>query len=257
MTAEIKIALAKFNSLKYDSKLFTNEAIELIKVAYEKGAELISFLSYFYPKPLVCGSHIFDSIIKTIKKYPIHVILHVSENDYNFLCIIESSGKIILKRKDCYIKQNYDLKTVVYLKFKQTDFIEVGYLCGVEHVNPLMTYNSALQHEKLHFGSWPIINDNGNKDLVDFISRTYSVQTQSFFISNSANLSAKNDQNFNIKVFAPDGSIVTKHCYDEEGITFYKLNMDEIINQKALIDIVGHSSKPTVTFQSIIDYNSL
>lgn len=226
MGAKVKVAVVNAEPVWYDLQATVKKVNALIKEAYEKGAELVAFSEVFVPgyahwiwtnaadlennikyhkNSLSYDSSEFLSIIETIKAYPIHVVLGLSERDHGSLyisqCIIDNTGEVVLKRrkfKPTHVERAIwgdataqDLKTVVTLNFKEAGPVEVGCLSCWEHTQPLLTYNSAAQREKIHIGSWPIVNDEYNglycftKEGFYSLARAYATQTQSFYLFSS------------------------------------------------------------------------
>lgn len=299
MGAKVKVAVVNAEPVWFDLNGTVAKVNRLIKEAYEKEAELIAFSEVFIPgyppwiwnnagdfeknleyfnNSLSYDSPEFLSIIETVKEYPIHVVLGLSEKDKGSLyisnCIIDNTGNVVLKRRkfkpthaerviwgDATAK---DLKNVVTLEFKDAGLIEVGCLSCWDHMQPLLTYNSAAQHEKIHIGSWPIINDKNNgiycftKEGFYTVARTYACQTQTFYLFSSntgqkikeslpgVEITPHFEQGVSCgAVFAPDGSKITEDVSNDfEGVIISDLDMDLISKQKHLIDIVGHYSRP-------------
>lgn len=300
MGAIIKVAAVNAEPVWYDLQATVKKTNELIKEAHEKGCELIGFPEVFIPgyplwiwtnaadldrnvmyhkNSLSYDSPEFQSIIDTIKKYPIHVVLGFSERDNGSLyisqCIIDNTGEVVLKRrklKPTHVERviwgdatKKDLKTVVTLNFKEAGPIEVGCLSCWEHMQPLLTYNSAAQHEKIHVGSWPIINDVENglacftKEGFYAVAKTYASQAQAFYLFASQLGTSKLTESLPgvdankyfergvscSTVFSPDGTqLALNPPNDHDGIVVCDLDMDKIIEQKNLVDIVGHYSRP-------------
>ncbi|KAG0683271.1 hypothetical protein C6P40_002131 [Pichia californica] len=310
MGAIIKVATVNAEPVWFDLQGTVKRTNELIKEAYEKGAELIGFPEVFVPgyppwiwtnaadfdrnvqyhkNSLSYDSPEFKSIIETIKKYPIHVVLGFSERDNGSLyisqCIIDNTGEVVLKRrkfKPTHVERVIwgdatvrDLNTVVTLNFREAGPVEVGCLSCWEHMQPLLTYNSATQHEKIHIGSWPIVNDLDGiacltKDGFYCIARTYASQTQSFYLFSSqlgtsflteslpdVEITKYFEQGASCStVFAPDGTqLVPNAPSDYDGVIICDLDMDKIIEQKNLVDIVGHYSRPDMFSLSHNDAN--
>ena len=299
MGAKVKVAVVQAEPVWFDLQATVKRVIELIEEAYRKGAELVAFPEVFVPgyptwiwtnaadlernlmytkNSLTYNSPEFISIIEAVKKYPIHVVLGFSEKDHGSIyiaqCIIDNSGEIVLKRrkfKPTHVERaiwgdatDSDMKSVVTLNFKEAGPVEVGCLSCWEHIQPLLYYNSAAQHEKIHIGSWPALNDHDSglycftKAGFHGLARTYASQVQTFYLFTSMLGQRIQEALPDVKlspyfekgagcgaVFAPDGSQITEDYPDDfDGVIISELDMDKILLQKNLVDIVGHYSRP-------------
>ncbi|CCH43709.1 Nitrilase 2 [Wickerhamomyces ciferrii] len=297
----VKVAVVQSEPVWWDLKGTVAKVNKLIKEAYESGAELIAFPEVFVPgypvwiwsKPadslknanyidnsLSYDSPEFQSIIDTIKSNPIHVVLGLSERDHDSIyisqCIIDKHGQVVLKRrkiKPTHVERilygdgrSSDLKSVATLDFKEAGPVEVGCLSCWEHQQPLLSYNSAAQHEKIHIGSWPAVNDKCDgenpwcftKEGFYALSRAYSQQTQSFYLFSSQLTSEKLQESIPdidivgmtgrgtpaSAVFQPDGYLASDTSFKGDGLIIHDLDMHKILIQKHFIDIVGHYSRP-------------
>ncbi|CCH43705.1 Nitrilase 1 [Wickerhamomyces ciferrii] len=297
----VKVAVVQSEPVWWDLKGTVAKVNKLIKEAYESGAELIAFPEVFVPgypvwiwsnpadylknanyidNSLSYDSPEFQSIIDTIKSNPIHVVLGLSERDHSSIyisqCIIDNHGDVVLKRrkmKPTHAERvlygdgrSSDLKSVVTLDFKEAGPVEVGCLSCWEHQQPLLRYNSATQHEKIHIGSWPTVNEKYcgenrwcfSKEGFYSLARSYCQQMQTFYLFSSQLTSEKLQESIPdidmidihgtgspaSAVFHPDGYLASDTSFKEDGLIIHDLDMHKILIQKHFIDIVGHYSRP-------------
>lgn len=69
----------------------------------------------------------------------------------------EALGKAIAQAKDCSIKYNHNAFRSI--KLKDTSFFETGF--GVDSNGIVLASSVKIPFEKLMFGQWEIIEDNG------------------------------------------------------------------------------------------------
>lgn len=298
--AFVKVAVVQAEPVWWNLKETVKKVNKLIIDAYEKGAELVAFPEVFVPgypvwlltdpvdfmknahyidNSLSYDSPEFQSIIDTIKKHPIHVVLGLSERDHSSVyiaqTIIDNKGEVVLKRRKMKPShgervlygegRSSDLKSVTLLNFKEAGPVEVGCLSCWEHQQPLLVFNSATQYEKIHIGSWPTVNEKHcgenkwgfSKDGFYSLARAYSQQTQTFYLFSSQLTTEKLQESLPdidmidihgtgspaSAVFAPDGSKATED-FKGQGVIIHDLDLNKILIQKSFIDIVGHYSRP-------------
>lgn len=304
----VKVAVVQAEPVWYDLQGSVELCKKLIKEAYENGAELVAFSEVFIPgypvwiwsapadldknisymkNSLSYDSEEFQSIVDTIKAYPINVVIGLSERDHDSLyigqCFIDKSGEVLLKRrkmKPTHVERimwgdakTSDLISVTKMPFNE-GMIEVGALSCWEHMQPLLTQNSAVQHEKIHVGSWPTANGSEewftqSKEGFYSLARCYSQQVQAFYLLTCQKISSKLQESIpdiNIHptfqigdpaaaVFSPDGAKITPDTMDD--ILYIDLDMDLILKQKHIVDIVGHYSRTDMISLNVNHSNEL
>lgn len=293
----IKIAVVQSEPEWFDLQGSVAKANKLIIEAAANGAELIGFPEVFIPgypvwiwenpadiernmsyidNSLSYDSPEFQSIIETVKANPIHVVLGFSERDndsvYIAQCIINKSGEVVLKRrkmKPTHVERaiygdakTSDLNSVAKLQFNNAGLVTVGGLNCWEHIQPLLTYNSATQGEQIHIASWPII-DSREGPIYSFtksaffdLARAYAMQTGAFYCFTSQVTSDKIFKTLPklpeyfqrgvgcAAIFAPDGKQITEDMGEsEDGLLFHEIDLNRRLLQKQLVDIVGHYSR--------------
>lgn len=236
-----------------------------IAEAASKGAELVCFPELYLPGSsipikdisqfaLSVDSSVFNSIINSAKKYDINVVLGFAErigsDIFNAQCIISRKGELVMKRHKVFLSNNEtdqlkqgdksDVDNVSRLHFKgvKVSKVSLGVLGSLEHINPLITFNSAVQHEEIHvglFSSFGGTNDipYGETEIVS-LAKAYAMQTGTFFI-----LVAATGKTL---IFQPDGAEVKLGAI-KGTILYHDLDLSKILLQKQLVDIVGHYSR--------------
>lgn len=297
MSPKVKVAVVQSEPDWFNLQGSVEKTKKLIIEAAANEAELIGFPEVFitgYPlwlwanaadiprnvsyieNSLSLDSPEFQSIIDTIKANPIHVVLGFSERDHGSVyisqVIIDKTGEVKLKRrkmKPTSVERVIygdgkasDLKSVVKLDFKEAGSVEVGCLSCWEHMQPLLTFNSAAQQEKIHIGSWPTCTDD-DKDIYSLtkasyndLAKAYALQTGTFYLFTSQLSSDKLKEalpelpKYNSRgdagaaIYSPDGAKITEDLPDSfDGILYHELDMQKILVQKQLVDIVGHYSR--------------
>lgn len=257
----LKKALGFVSNQSYANAV--DSVVALIAEAASQGAELICFPELYIPGSSIgtkdisqfavaVDSSIFNSLINSAKKNDINVVLGFAERAgsdiYNSQCIISTGGELVMKRHNVFLSKSEaehlkqgdksDVDNVAKLKFKERK-VSLGVLGSLEHANPLLTFNSAVQHEEIHVG---LFSSFGETKEVPFgeteiksLAKAYAMQSGSFFI-----LAAATGKSLILK---PDGA-------DEElgtlkgNILYHNIDLSQILLQKQLVDIVGHYSRP-------------
>lgn len=308
MSPSLKVAVVQSEPDWYDLKGSVEKVSRLILEASQNGAELIAFPEVFIPgypvwlfsnatdieknvsyihNSLSYDSPEFESILTTIKENPINVVLGFSERAQNSVyiaqCIIDKTARVRMKRrkmKPTHVERvlfgdgkSSDLSNVTKLSFNNTPDIEVGCLNCWEHMQPLLTFNSATQHEKVHVGSWPFLYNEGDAFSLQvggnqILASAYAMQTLSFYLFAAAITTDKIYKKLDklpelIKaglgcsaVFAPDGRKISSDLgKDFDGLLYQYLDMNLVVVNKHLIDIVGHYSRTDMMSLNIHDSN--
>ncbi|ONH64757.1 Nitrilase [Cyberlindnera fabianii] len=300
---KVKVAVVQAEPVWFDLQGTVDKTIALIKEAASKGCELIAFPEVFIPgyplwiwsnaadldlninyikNSLSMDSPQFQSIIDTIKACSIHTVLGFSERVHGSVylsqCIINKKGEIVLHRrkfKPTHVERaiygeakSQDLISVKKLDFADAGDVEVGALSCWEHVQPLLTFNSATQQEKIHIGAWPMMDHYNpktysfysfSKDAFHDLARAYAMQTGSFYLFTHQVITDKILEKIGswppafktgigaAAIYGPDGAKLTEDLGDYyDGLLIHDLDMDAILLQKQLVDIVGHYSRTDI-----------
>ncbi|EPS27012.1 hypothetical protein PDE_01953 [Penicillium oxalicum 114-2] len=216
-------------------------------------------------------------------KNKIIVVLGFSENRHNSLyisqAIIGSDGEILTTRSK--IKATHMERTVFgdasaecLNTVTDTPVARIGALSCWEHTQPLLKYHTYAQREQIHVGAWPpLFSHNGGGELWSMslqgtraIASTYAIESQAFVLHTTAVISQAGIDRMqtlpgNIMgspgggssaIFAPDGrQISTDIPETEEGIIYATLNLDEVLQSKAFIDVCGHYSRPDLLWLGV------
>ena len=121
----------------------------------------------------------------------------------------------------------------------------------------LAKYAMFAEGEQIHAGLWA--GHGFVKPTMDFASRQYAFEGQVFVIAASLYINEDMVPNsFPLKKYTkwdfpggsgiinPRGEYLAGPLYDKEGILYSEIDMDIIIRAKAVIDAMGHFSRPDI-----------
>jgi predicted amidohydrolase len=206
-----------------------------------------------------------DKLSEAARKAGAYVIIGVNERDggtlYNTLLFIDKNGKIIGKHRKLMSidseKCIWGMGSAEDLSVFDTEFGKVGGFFCYEHHITLAKYAMFTKGEQIHAGLWA--GHGFVKPTMDFSSRQYAFEGQVFVIA--ASLYINEDMvpdSFPLKkytkwdfpggsgIISPRGEYLAGPLYDKEGILYAEIDMDMIIRSKAVIDSVGHFSRPDI-----------
>ncbi|CAN8100789.1 unnamed protein product [Discula destructiva] len=212
-------------------------------------------------------------------QHKIVVALGFSENHHDSLyigqAIIDADGKLLNHRRK--LKATHMERTIfgdagVECLDSVVDTaagVRVGALSCWEHIQPLLKFHTIQQREQIHVSAWPPVYEHGgvadmglysmSREGIEVLSRTYAIESQSFVLHTSAVLSELGIQKMQTQagiimntpgggcsaIFGPDGrKLSTDIPSTEEGILYATINLDDILQSKAFVDICGHYSRP-------------
>lgn len=194
-----------------------------------------------------------------------HVIIGVNERAggtlYNTILFIDKSGAILGKHRKLL---SIDSEKCIWGMGGSADIgvfeTELGMLGGFfcyEHHITLAKYAMFTKGEQVHAGLWA--GHGFVKPTMDCASREYAFEGQVFVIVASGYINEEMiPDSFPLKKFTnwdfPGGSgIISPRAeylagplYDCEAILYAEIDMDMIIRAKAVIDSVGHFSRPDI-----------
>lgn len=187
--------------------------------------------------------------------------------------IISDEGKILLNRRK--LKPTHAERTVcgegtgADIKVVKTPLGIIGTTECWEHTQPLITYAMNSLNEQIHISSWPGNKWNtpnflsgGNQSCLAF-SRVYAMQTQTYTLVASGLIGpaaveffAGNDEEKKAtlgygggiaQIIDPEGNDLCKPLpEDQDGIVYADIDLNNILGVKALLDPVGHYSRPDI-----------
>jgi len=143
------------------------------------------------------------------------------------------------------------------LRVFDTELGRVGGFFCYEHHMTLAKYAMFAEGEQIHAGLWA--GHGFVKPTMDFASRQYAFEGQVFVIAASLYINEDMVPNsFPLKKYTkwdfpggsgiinPRGEYLAGPLYDKEGILYSEIDMDIIIRAKAVIDAMGHFSRPDI-----------
>jgi len=212
------------------------------------------------------------------KKNKIAVVTGFSENFNNSLyisqAIIGPDGTLHLTRRK--LKATHMERTLFgestggNTLSNVADIENVGRVSALacwEHLQPLLKYNTCLQHPEVHVAAWPPLwphSGDGqdlwsmSRDGCTHLARTFAMESQTFVLHTTPVLREEGIKkmgtvnNFmgtpgggSSAIFGPDGRQLSKYLEPtEEGILYGDLDFDAIVRAKGFVDICGHYSRP-------------
>ena len=206
-----------------------------------------------------------EKLSEAARKARAHVIIGINERDggtlYNTILFIDKDGRILGKHRKL---MSIDSEKCVWgmgraedLRVFDTDIGKVGGFFCYEHHLTLAKYAMFMKGEEIHAGLWA--GHGFVKPTMDFASRQYAFEGQVFVIA--ASLYINEDMipdTFPLKKYTkwdfpggsgiinPRGEYLAGPLYDQEGILYAEVDKDIIIRAKAVIDSVGHFSRPDI-----------
>lgn len=237
--------------------------------------EQIPFVArYQANSPAVDGPEI-AAICAAAKRHSITVVVGISERDHGSLymsqLIIGPDGEIQLHRRK--LKPTHAERALFGegdgsdLQVINTELGRVGALNCWEHLQPLVKFSLFAQHEQIHVAGWPCFGIFAEHPSLGYevsaaVSRTYALEGGSFVAVSSQIISEEGAQNFLVngkpspiidggggiaRVYGPSGALLTEPLpFDQEGIVYADITLDEIGIAKSFADPVGHYSRPDV-----------
>jgi aliphatic nitrilase len=236
----------------------------------------IHFVQRYFDSSLEVDSPQMARLREAARKHAIHVVMGYSERSgaslYMGQALIGPGGELIAARRK--LKPTHAERTVFgegdgsHLKVHSTALGHLGALNCWEHIQPLVKQAMFSQGEQVHVASWPSFSLY--RDLAYVIgpevslaaNQIYAVEGQCFVIAASANVSKEMTDllcdsperelllrpggGFSM-IYAPDGRPLTQPLEEHtEGLLYAEIDLGLISLAKAVVDPVGHYSRPDV-----------
>jgi nitrilase len=206
-----------------------------------------------------------DKICESASKAGAYVIIGVNEREggtlYNTMLFIDKNGKVMGRHRKL---MSIDSEKCIWgmgraedLRVFDTELGKVGGFFCYEHHMTLAKYAMFMKGEQIHAGLWA--GHGFVKPTMDFASRQYAFEGQVFVIVASLYINEDMIPNsFPLKKYTkwdfpggsgiinPRGEYLAGPVYDKEEIIYTDIDMDMIIRAKAVIDSVGHFSRPDI-----------
>jgi len=206
-----------------------------------------------------------DKLSEAARKSGAYVIIGVNERDggtlYNTMLFIDKNGNIIGKHRKL---MSIDSEKCIWgmgmaedLRVFNTEFGKLGGFFCYEHHLTLAKYAMFTKGEQIHAGLWA--GHGFVKPTMDFASRQYAFEGQVFVIAASLYINEEMiPDSFPLKkrtkwdfpggsgIISPRGEYLAGPLYDKEGILYAEIDTEIIIRAKAVIDSVGHFSRPDI-----------
>ncbi len=206
-----------------------------------------------------------DKLSEAARKAGSYVVIGVNERDggtlYNTILFFDKSGKIMGKHRKL---MSIDSEKCIWgmgraedLRVFDTEFGKIGGFFCYEHHITLAKCAMFTKGEQIHAGLWA--GHGFVKPTMDFASRQYAFEGQVFVIAASLHITEDMvPDSFPLKkhtqwdfpggsgIISPRGEYLAGPLYDKEGILYAEIDTDMIIRAKAVIDSVGHFSRPDI-----------
>jgi nitrilase len=216
-----------------------------------------------------------DKLCEAAKKAGSYVVVGVNEREggtlYNTILYIDKNGSILGKHRKL---MSIDSEKCIWgmggsedLNVFDTEVGKIGGFFCYEHHMTLAKYAMFMKGEQIHAGLWA--GHGFVKPTMDFASREYAFEGQVFVIASSGHITEDMvPDSFPLKkytmwdypggsgIISPRGEYLAGPVYDKEEIVYAEINTEAIIRSKAVIDGVGHFSRPDILKLEIKGYNT-
>ena len=206
-----------------------------------------------------------EKIGRAIKKAGSYVVVGVNEKEggtlYNTILYFGKKGEILGKHRKL---MSIDSEKCIWgmggaedLKVIDTDIGKIGGFFCYEHHLTLARYAMFTKGEQIHAGLWA--GHGFVKPTMDFASKQYAFEGQVFAIVSSGYINEKMipdsipqkkntlwDYPGGSGIINPRGEYIAGPVYGKEDIIYADIDMDMILRAKAVIDAVGHFSRPDI-----------
>lgn len=215
-----------------------------------------------------------QKLCEAAKKAGAYVVIGVNERDggtlYNTILYIDKQGGILGKHRKL---MSIDSEKCIWgnggaedLNVFDTEVGKVGGFFCYEHHMTLAKYAMFMKGEQIHAGLWA--GHGFVKPTMDFASREYAFEGQVFVVASSGYITEDMvPDSFPLKkhtmwdypggtgIISPRGEYLAGPVYGKEDIVYADIDLDMIIRSKAVIDGVGHFSRPDILTLEIKGYD--
>ncbi len=226
-----------------------------------------------YKNSVEIGSPECQVLCDAARKAGAYVIMGMNERDggtlYNTQLFIGRSGNILGRHRKLVPTHS---ERVVWgmgdgsdLAVFKTDWgLMGGLICG-EHFMTLSRFALFTKGEKIHIASWS--GREGTTSTLDTMSKSYALEGQEWVILSAGYMTPdlvpddfpmKEQTDWGARggsgIISPRGSYVAGPLYDQEGIVYGDVDMEQVIWAKAMVDVIGHYARPDVTALLLNDH---
>lgn len=208
-----------------------------------------------------------ENLGKVAKKAGIFVIMGVNERTtsgtlYNTVIFIGNDGQLLGKHRklvptyhERMIWAHGDGST---LSVFETKIGRIGGLVCWEHWMPLARYALYAQSEQVHAALWPTVTETfllACRNMA-FEGRLFVVVSCSYLtkmmLPSNFELSSEMEKLPEVlskggsAIIGPNGKYLAGPIYDQETILYADIDLEQIIEEKQYLDVVGHYARPEV-----------
>jgi len=206
-----------------------------------------------------------EKLSQAAAKAGTYVVIGVNERGggtlYNTILYINHDGRILGKHRKLL---SIDSEKCIWgmggaedVAVFNTELGNIGGFFCYEHHITLAKYAMYQMGEQIHAGLWA--GHGFVKPTMDFASRQYAFEGQVFVIVSSGHITENMiPDSFPLKkhtlwdypggsgIINPRGEYIAGPVYDKEDILYAEIDTKMIIRSKAVIDSVGHFSRPDI-----------
>jgi len=214
-----------------------------------------------------------ERLCQVARESNIYVVIGMNERDplsmgtlYNSQLFIDHQGNIMgVHRKlvpTLTEKLLFARGDGSQLQVFKTDWGEMGGLICGEHANSLAKFSLIARGEKIHIASWPafpqkIFSAHQNETVL-FRVRQHAHEGKLFAISSSGHFSQEmieilcqsKEEKARLQtgggcsaIIGVNGEFLAGPMFDQEGILYAEINLEDIIEAKLSHDLLGHYSR--------------
>lgn len=231
------------------------------------------FFKELYKNAVEVSSEATSRLCQAARKSRAYLVVGINERDrvsmgtvYNSQLIIDDRGRILgVRRKlapTLAEKLVYSRGDGSGLKVFKTEYGQLGALICGEHANSLAKFALIAKGETLHVASWPAFPKDLwsplQNETVLFRVRQHAHEGKLFLISSCGHFSQEmkdklcstDAEKARVSlgggcsaIIGPRGQYLAGPLYDEEGIIYAEVDLEEIIEGKMHHDLLGHYSR--------------
>lgn len=215
------------------------------------------------------GSDDLKPVMTAARQWGMVAVLGINEREfpyqgqlYNSLAFISNQGELLgvhrklvpSNRERCFWGRGDGSTLNVY----DTSAGRIGGLICYEHLQPLLKHTLQVQGEQIHCAAWPgwpnFKNGRSNKKVIETAVRAYALEGQCFVVAGSiyvppqaAEVAGLGNTDWSYFggacIVDPNGEMLAGPLYDQEGILYADIDLDDILRRKVAIDTNGRDQR--------------
>lgn len=231
------------------------------------------FYKELYKNAVEVPSEATSKLCRAARENRAYLVVGITEKDpismgtlYNSQLFIDNRGRIMGVRRKLvpteWEKLVFGRGDGSGLSVYDTDYGQLGALICGEHANSLAKFALIAKGERLHVASWPAFPKELwsplQNETVLFRVRQHAHEGKLFVISSCSHFSqemiemlcATDEEKARVltgggcsAIIGPRGQYLAGPLFDEEGIIYADIDLEEIIEAKMQHDLLGHYSR--------------